>query len=380
MSFTTVDWIALGIIAVAALGGLRRGLVVSALSLGGLAGGAYGGSRIAPHVLHGGAGSVWTPLVGLVGAVVGALLLQTVAGFAGSFVRGGLKLTPLRLFDSLGGLALGAVTGLVFVWVLGATALLVPGRPDLRRAAQRSEIIRRLNDAVPPRRLFHLLARIDPFPSIIGPSAPGLPPSPAFARAPAIRHAAGSVVRVVGTACGVGVEGTGWFATPRMVVTAAHVVAGQHDTRVEIPRVRGSRRATVVAFDPHNDVAVLRVTGALGHPLALVEPQEGAPVAIVGYPHNGPLSLTPGRMGRTVDVLTQDAYGHGPIERLISALSGRVRHGNSGGPAIDRKGAVESTIFAAKVGGSSGFGVPGSLVLRALRSAQGPVSTGSCAG
>ncbi|HKI92431.1 MAG TPA: hypothetical protein VJ986_09010, partial [Gaiellaceae bacterium] len=80
------------------------------------------------------------------------------------------------------------------------------------------------------------------------------------------------------------------------------------------------------------------------------------------------------------DVLTQDALGHGPVSRTITAVAGKIRHGNSGGPAIDRAGAVESTIFAARIGSSSGYGVPASLVRRALDSAAKPVSTGSCAG
>ena len=68
MSLTAVDWIALAVVAVTALGGWRRGLVTSALSLGGLAAGGYLGSRVAPHLLHGGAGSPWTPFAGLIGA------------------------------------------------------------------------------------------------------------------------------------------------------------------------------------------------------------------------------------------------------------------------------------------------------------------------
>ena len=43
---------------------------------------------------------------------------------------------------------------------------------------------------------------------------------------PGVRAAAPSIVRVLGTACGLGVEGTGWVAANGLVVTAAHVVAG----------------------------------------------------------------------------------------------------------------------------------------------------------
>ena len=380
MKPNVVDWIALGLVAVSALAGMRRGLVVTALSFGGLVAGAYAGSRVAPHLLRGGSGSAWTPLAGLIGAMLGAVLLQTLAGIAGSMARGGLRLTPLRLVDSFGGLLVGAAAGVVLVWVLSATALLVPGQASLRRDVQRSAVVRRLDQAVPPRRLLKLLARIDPFPSIAGPTPPSTPPSPQIAGNAAVRHAAQDVVRVLGTACGVGVEGSGWFATDDLVVTAAHVVAGERDTGVEIPGLSGVHAADVVAFDPHNDIAVLRVQQRAPFALPLVDPQPGAAVAVVGYPEDGPLQSTPGRVGRTAVALTQDAYGNGPVERTITALSGDIRHGDSGAPAIDANGAVEATIFAARLGTTGGYGVPSSVVRRVLDSAgTASVSTGSCA-
>ena len=380
MKPNVVDWIALGLVAVSALAGMRRGLVVTALSFGGLVAGAYAGSRVAPHLLRGGSGSAWTPLAGLIGAMLGAVLLQTLAGIAGSMARGGLRLTPLRLVDSFGGLVVGAAAGVVLVWVLSATALLVPGQASLRRDVQRSAVVRRLDQAVPPRRLLKLLARIDPFPSIAGPTPPSTPPSPQIAGNAAVRHAARDVVRVLGTACGVGVEGSGWFATDDLVVTAAHVVAGERDTGVEIPGLSGVHAADVVAFDPHNDIAVLRVQQRASFALPLVDPQPGAAVAVVGYPEDGPLQSTPGRVGRTAVALTQDAYGNGPVERTITALSGDIRHGDSGAPAIDANGAVEATIFAARLGTTGGYGVPRSVVRRVLDSAgTASVSTGSCA-
>jgi S1-C subfamily serine protease len=343
--------------------------------------GAYAGSRIGPHLLSGGATSRWTPFLGLVGALAGALLLQTIASMIGSALRSTLKVTPLRFVDSAGGFVLGVLMGLVLVWVAGATALLVPGQTTLRREVQRSEIVRRLNDAVPPRQLLHLLARIDPFPSIVGPAAPEEPTSPAIARAAGVVNAEVSVVKVLGTACGVGIEGSGWFATLDLVVTNAHVVAGEDDTKVQIPRYAGLFDAVVVAFDVRNDVAVLRVRGAGPQvPLRMRDPRPGAPVAILGYPENGRLRVTPGRIGGTSTVLSRDAYGRGPVPRTITAVAARIRHGNSGGPAVDARGFVQSTIFAARVGAPTGYGIPTPIVKRVLRSvAQEPVSTGDCA-
>src|SRR5581483_3488364 len=243
------DWIAIAIVLLAAAGGFRRGLVLSAFSLVGLAAGAYVGSRLAPHVLHGGSGSTWTPVAGLVGAVVGAMLLQFGALVVGSFIRGGLRLAPLRAIDSAGGLLLGGATGLAIVWVAASVALLSPGQTRLRQEVERSAIVKQLDSALPPRTLLNLLARIDPFPSIVGPSGPSAPPSAGVVRDPSVRAASRSVVKVLGTACGVGVEGSGWFARRDLVVTAAHVVAGEQDTIVQIPGDSLSHPADVVLLD-----------------------------------------------------------------------------------------------------------------------------------
>jgi S1-C subfamily serine protease len=185
-------------------------------------------------------------------------------------------------------------------------------------------------------------------------------------------------LRVTGTACGLGIEGSGWIAAPNLVVTNAHVVAGMKDARVD----RGDgefRDATVVAFDARDDVAVLRVQGLGAPPLELVDPVEGQAVAILGYPENGPFTATAGRIGQTVVVLTDDAYGRGPVRRRVTALRGIVRHGNSGGPAVDGRGRVQATIFAARQGSASGYAVPSALVRETLADAGArEVSSGPC--
>jgi hypothetical protein len=313
--------------------------------------------------------------------VLGAVLLQFGALTAGSFIRGGMRLTALRLIDSAGGLILGGAIGLAIVWVGASVALLTPGQTRLRQEVERSAIVKQLDSALPPRTLLNLLARIDPFPSIVGPEAPTLPPSRGVLRDPQIRSATTRIVKVVGTACGIGVEGSGWIAGRDLVVTAEHVVAGEVGTT--IVRVAGQPLpfpADVVVLDVHNDVAVLRVSGLDLKPLRLANPRSGASVAILGYPLDGGLTATPGRIGRTATVLTQDALGKGPVTRTITAVAGRVEHGDSGGPAVDKFGRVQSMIFAARLGSASGYGVPPSIIRSDLaRAGTKAVPTGACA-
>ncbi|MBA2331208.1 MAG: MarP family serine protease [Actinobacteria bacterium] len=375
---TTVDWIALAVIAVTALNGLRRGLVVGAFGLIGIVAGAYAGAKLAPELLAG--DSAYTPLVALAGAVVLGSLLRSAAGIAGGAVRSSLlAIPPLRALDTLGGLLLGGGIGLSLVWVAGAVALNVPGQNELREEVQRSRILREINRQVPPSRLLDAIARVDLLDRIAGPQARVAPPDPALLRDPGVRRARASVVRVTGTACGLGVQGSAWVARPGLVVTNAHVVAGMRDARVD-DGDGDSVSAQVVHFDPRNDVAVLRADGLEAQPLSLTDPVEGTAVAILGYPANGPFTATAGRIGQTGSVLTDDAYGRGPIERRITTLRGIVRQGNSGGPAVDRRGRVHATIFAARIGSPSGYGVPTAIVRGALEQADREVSSGPCVG
>jgi S1-C subfamily serine protease len=239
-------------------------------------------------------------------------------------------------------------------------------------------LLQRLNKFIPPTEVLNALARIDPFPAITGPSAPVAPPDPRLAHAAGVRLAAPSVVRVLGMACGVGVEGTGWVARTDLVVTAAHVVAGQSDTVVEL-QSGGRLPADVVVFDRRNDIAVLRVRDLGLRPLASTSAKPGTAVAVLGFPENGPFTVTPARIGRTSMVLAEDAYGTGPVTRTITSLRGRVRHGDSGAPAVDAHGVVQVTIFAARLRSPGGFGVPADVVSADLGAAGEPVSTGDCA-
>jgi S1-C subfamily serine protease len=284
--------------------------------------------------------------------------------------------------DALLGAALSACLALAIVWVAGAVALQTPGARHLRRDIQRSLVLRNLNAVLPPSGpILHALARVDPVPRINGPTPDVPAPQAAIARAPGVRAAAGSVVKIVGTACGLGVEGSGWAAGRELVVTNAHVVAGEKDTKVEVGGQAPGLSAHAVRFDPRNDVAILRVPG-LGVPALRVaaNPRARSGGAIIGYPHNGGLDIEPARLGPTQSVISSDAYGRGQLTRRIASLRGQVRSGNSGGPMVSASGRVLATIFAAATSRSGvGFGVPNDVVRADLRRARAPVGTGPCA-
>jgi hypothetical protein len=379
---TTLDWIIVAFTLVMALWGWAQGLVVGAMSLAGFAAGAFLGSRLAPLLLHGGSSSPYAPLITLVAAVTLGGVLATLLETLGFELRRRMGQTLGKL-DGVGGAVLVACFGLGLVWVAGAVALQTPGARQLRHDIQRSTILQALNDALPPSGpILNALARFDPLPSLNGPQADVPAPDSRIARDPQVRAAGRSVVRVLGTACGLGVQGSGWVAGQGIVVTNAHVVAGEDDTTVQIQGQGSHLSATAIWFDARNDIALLRVGGLGARPLRLHEDAPpGATAAVLGFPHNGPYDVEPARLGPTTTVLSDDAYGRGPVRRPITAFRGLVRSGNSGGPVVDSAGRVVATVFAASVGGRrrTGFGVPDSVVRDALSRARGTVDTGPCA-
>jgi S1-C subfamily serine protease len=169
---------------------------------------------------------------------------------------------------------------------------------------------------------------------------------------------------------------------PDVVVTNAHVVAGETDTTVTPFGSSSALDAAAVHYDPSNDLAILRVSGLGGSELPLApEVRSGAPGAVLGYPENGPFTISPARVGMTGPVVTEDSYGRGPITRQLTALRGEVRSGNSGGPLVDTDGRVLGTVFASTTQGKpGGYAVPNEVVEQALVDTTGDVSTGACTG
>src|SRR5919206_2014499 len=359
---TSLDWIIVALTLVAAFAGWAQGFVVGAATLAGFAGGLFLGGRLGGVIVASGSQSPYAPLFALVGALLGGLILGSLMETLGLGLKRRLRIPGLGFVDGLGGAALSGAVALGLAWLAGAVALQTPGAVAFRDEIQRSTILKRLNDALPPSGpVLNALARFDPFPTIAGPPVDVAPPRAAVARDPQVKAAAEGVVKIQGTACGLGVEGSGWIARPGIVVTNAHVVAGQHDTTVQLRGTGDRHDAQAIAFDPRNDVAVLRVSGLGGQPLELARRiRVGEQAAILGFPENGPYDVRAGRVGATRSVLTQDAYGRGPVRRSLTTLRGLVRPGNSGGPMVDTRGRVVTTVFAAtaSAGPEGGFGVP----------------------
>ena len=385
---TTLDWIILVVAVAAAMHGALRGFLAGSLALAGFLGGAWAGSRLGPMVLPDGETSPWSPLFALGGAVIVGGVLAVLLESIGLRAGRGMRATPLAAADALLGAFLGGAVALAFVWIAGAVALQTPGIRTLRVEVQRSEILQALNDTLPPSGpVLRALARFDPLPAIDGPSTAGLDrPDGAVLRRPGVRAAADGVVRILGSACGLGVEGSGWIAAPNVVVTNAHVVAGTEGDLVVRPRSGdASLPARALAFDPTQDIAVLAVPGLGGRVLPMIrDPQAGTRGAILGYPRNGPFDARAASIGATRSVISQDAYGQGPVQRQMTPVRGLLRPGNSGGPIVDARGNVLTTVFASSrdTRPRGGYGVPNTVVERVLERAVAgrgaTVSTGPC--
>jgi len=370
---TQLDWMIVAFAAILSLFGFRQGFIVGVLSFGGFAVGAFLGTRVGPLLLPQGSSSPYAPAFGLLGALLGGAILASGLEGVGFMLRRTLIVPGLGVLDGVLGALLGCALSLGIVWIIAAVAAQTPGQENLRADIQRSAILQKLNGILPPSGpILGALSRLDPLPSLTGPSPNVAAPEPAVAHAPGVRAAGRSVVRIDGTACGLAIEGSGWVAAPDVVVTNAHVVAGERDTSVEVEGVSPSLPVRTIAFDPTHDLAVLYVPGLDLPVLSMVAgAPEGTAGAILGYPQNGPYDVQPARIGRTQNVITQNAYGEGPVTRLLTPLRGLVRPGNSGGPLVDVVGRVLTTVFASTVGGNphGGYGVADETVAAVLREA-----------
>jgi S1-C subfamily serine protease len=363
-------------VAIFAVQGAYRGLVAQALSLIGLGIGALAGSWIAPQFLP--ANSPWIAFASLAGAVVGASLLGAASATLAETPRRFLAFRPgLRVADSAAGAFLGGALGLALAWLIAVVALHQPGL-GLRNDVRESTILPKLMRVVPPDRVLQALNRFDPFPelALVGGTLP--PPDPSVLQSPGAKAAAGSVVKIHGTACGLGTQGSGWVVRRALVATNAHVIAGEHDTTVLAPNGQ-TLTAEPVYVDGQNDVALLRVPSLSLAPLDVDRDGEyPRKVVILGYPRDGALTGTAATAGEARTVMAPDAYDRRVSARVVVPLRGKVQPGESGGPVVDSRGGVLAMVFAGAKKGASGFAIPVDLILRGLSTPLRPVSSGPC--
>jgi S1-C subfamily serine protease len=290
---------------------------------------------------------------------------------------------------SLGSLLAGA-TLLIVVW-LGAAIFTNAPLPAVQKEIKSSVVIAQLNKTMPAApsvvtRISHL---IDPntFPTVFTDLEPRIDttrPLPSIGELDtAVQLARASTVKVQGQGCSNGSSGSGFVVDANLVITNAHVVAGV--AKPFIIDSNGRHAAEVMLFNPELDIAVLRTDNLAGKPLILtadITPNSTSG-AILGYPGGGDFNAGPALVVESFRAIGQDIYNHGKTTRQVYSVKGTVRPGNSGGPLVDKTGAVIGVIFAESTTYDNvGYALTADSVLAELNTAKNrntPATTGGCA-
>ena len=339
----------------ATIGGYRLGFVARSVSWIGLAIGLFAAVKLVPPLLHDLGPSNPTLVVIL---TVGLLLVGASVGQAVGFVVGGRlslrsHLGLIGVVDrGLGALA-GLIGAIVIIWLLVPVFEITPGW--LATQTANSAIARRIDESLPPApdamQALRTALGTDAFPDVfdvLRPSpARGPPPASSGLSAETAARVARSVVKIEGAACSKIQDGSGFVIADGIVATNAHVVAGERSTSVE--RDDGTRLdATVVAFDPDRDLALLRVPSidrpAL--PLASTTPTRGTVGGVFGHPGGEPLRIAPFDVARSLDATGRDIYGGDRTSRSVLELAASLRPGDSGSALVDPTGTVVGVAFA----------------------------------
>lgn len=349
-----LDGIILVLIVAAAVGGYRMGFVTRVLSWIGLLIGLAISVRLVPE------------LVARLGDADRLLILVVAIGtiFAGTFLGQavglaiGSRLRPVDRhdggvthIDGVSGAVAGMVGLLAVLWLL--MPVLGSASGWVAREAAGSSIARALDSSLPdpPDTVQALRAFVGEggFPEVFEGlrQTPDLGPPPAetgLDRATA-DEVARSVVLIRGEGCQRIQNGTGFVVSEGMIVTNAHVVAGQQN--IEVQRSDGNLHgAEVAAFDSQRDLALLSVPDIGRQPLAIAGASTGETGGVFGHPGGDPLRIAPARVATTLTAVGRDIYGSAGAERQVLELASELRPGDSGAPLIDAAGQVAGVVFA----------------------------------
>ncbi|HEX4867594.1 MAG TPA: MarP family serine protease [Acidimicrobiales bacterium] len=337
----------------AAVGGYRLGLLARVTSWIGMGVGFVIGARVLPPILRAVEdGSDQQLLFVTLGVLLGcAFIGQALGLWIGGRMHVALPGASVRSADRAAGAGAGVVGVVVSLW------LLLPVLADVRgwvavqaRTSTIAELVHEnLPDAPDALATLRRLVGGDQFPRVFDALQPapdlGPPPTAAGIPQPVVDAVVLSTVKVEGVACQRIQDGSGFVAAPELVVTNAHVVAGEDETTVQ--RSDGSEvAATVVAFDPRRDIAVLRAPGLNRAALPLAEVEVGGTGAVFGHPGGGPLRVAPFSVGRKVTATGTDIYDQERTEREVLILSSSLAPGDSGAGLVDPQGRVVGVAFA----------------------------------
>jgi S1-C subfamily serine protease len=348
-----LDLIVVALAVLAGLGGYRIGLLARVTSWFGLAVGFAVAARLLPGWLdHFDESTPNQRFLIVVGTLLAfAFLGQGVGLILGRKLHVALPFGGFRQTDRVAGSAVGVIGVLLSLWLVLPVMTRVPGWFALQ--ARTSTLAELVNDHLPdPPNTFNTLKRLvgdGQLPQVFGDfdSAPELGPPPAES---GLTQAVSdtvvrSTVKVQGVACRRIQEGSGWVFADGLVVTNAHVVAGEDSTVVQ--RSDGSEvDATVVAFDPQRDIAILRAPGLARPALPRATAKPGDIGAVFGHPGGGPLRVAPYEVGRKVVATGTDIYDAARTERSVLVLASDLHPGDSGAALVDPQGEVVGIAFA----------------------------------
>lgn len=349
------DLVVVGIVIVAGTAGFRLGFVTRAASWVGLALGFYISVRVLPALLRSVGPDGAATRLGLAALVIfgGTFLGQAVGMVAGHHLVSSVpKKAGLRTLDHTLGLCLGAFGVLAIVWLLLPTLAAVPGLSA--RLASGSLVARTIDRVAPPppdaADTVRRLVGGNGFPQVFDALRPapdlGPPPESLSLSAEVQERVAQSTVKVEANACDRLQQGSGFAAGENLIVTNAHVVAGE--SRTVVIRPDGRRRAaTVIVFDPDRDLAVLAVPELGEEPLPIGEGKAGMEGAVFGHPEGqDELRIAAAAIRQRVEAVGRDLYDEKPTDRDVFILAARLQQGDSGGALVGPEGTVLGVAFA----------------------------------